>query len=186
MPRLFAAIALAPDARDRVSAEQRRLAGRLPPPPLRWVKPEHLHLTLVFVGEVGEDPAQRLADAMSRDIPQRPFTFEIEGVGVFPPRGAPRALWLGVGRGADAVNALQGIVVDRCEVAGVELERRSFSPHLTVARWRDRGRSTRPPELTERGVVAAVEVSVATLFESRLSSQGPTYTVLAQSPLTGE
>src|SRR6266404_4722143 len=143
MPRLFSAIDLGPSARERIAAEQHRLTTALRAPALRWVKPEHLHLTLVFIGEVADDCVARIVLAMQKDIPQLPFRFELGGLGVFPSHGAPRALWLGVRTGADAVVRVQQTMAARCQALGVPLEARPFSPHLTLARWRDGRRSDR-------------------------------------------
>jgi 2'-5' RNA ligase len=186
MARLFAAIDLGQAARDRIAAEQHRLAAALHGAALRWVRPEHLHLTLVFVGEVADDCAARLVNVMQQKIARRPFRFELGGFGVFPPRGAPRALWLGVRTGVEDLVVVQQEVAARCEALGMNLDPRPFHPHVTLARWRDRRKSTRPHELgASRDIVATTDVNAITLFESRLSSDGPTYTVLVESHLTG-
>ena len=185
MPRLFSAIELGPSARDRIEAAQHRLSGVVRGS-LRWVRPEHLHLTLVFAGEVDEVRAANLVELHGRNLPQHPFRLDLGGFGVFPARGAPRALWLGIRTGVEAVVAVQQTIAVRCEAAGVPLDRRPFSPHLTLARWRNGRASERPRDLdANRDIVAAVEVSSVTLLQSTLSSKGPTYTVLAKSTLTG-
>jgi len=201
MPRLFSAIDLGPAARDGIAAEQHRLAAAFPGASLRWVRPEHLHLTLVFMGEVADECVAPLVSAMQEKIDRRPFRFELGGFGVFPPRGAPRALWLGVQTGVENLVAVHQAIVSRCERLAVPLDPRPFHPHLTLARWRDRrkpafalrrsterrpDKSERPLDLqSSRDVVAVVDVRMITLFHSRLSSEGPTYRVLAESPLSG-
>lgn len=185
MPRLFSAIDLGPSARERVAAEQHRLAATLDAASLRWVSSEHLHLTLVFIGQVPEDCAGGIVLAMQAAIPQQPFRCELGGFGIFPSHGAPRTLWLGVRTGADAVVRVQQAIAARCQALGVLLEKRPFRPHLTLARWRDGRRSARPRHLGGGDeIVAVVDVNAVTLFQSRLSSKGSTYTVLAQSPLS--
>lgn len=188
MPRLFTAIEIDSEARQRIAAQQQRLQDDLREASLRWVRPEHLHLTLTFIGEVTDDLAAAIVKVMHRDIPRRPFQIELAGFGVFPSRGAPRALWLGVQRGADEVVALQQILAGRLHELGTPLEPRPFSPHLTLARWRGRGgrASERPRHLgVSHERVAIVDVGAAGLVQSRLSSDGPAYTVLAESRLTG-
>jgi 2'-5' RNA ligase len=185
---LFTAIDLHASVRERIAAEQQRLLAELRAAPLRWVRPEHLHLTLVFIGDVADDVAATIVNVMRRDISQRPFQIEFAGFGVFPPRGAPRALWLGVRKGSDDVVAVQQRLAVRLHEVGVPLEGRPFTPHLTLARWRGRGgrASERPRSLiANRESIATADVGAVTLFQSRLSSQGPTYTVLAESPLVG-
>lgn len=185
MARLFAAIELDAAARECVALEQRRLAGRIPTDALRWVRPEHWHVTLVFAGEIAGDRVSAIEQTMSEDLSYSPFRLELAGHGVFPPHGPPRALWLGVRGGADDVTAIQHAIARRLEEQGVSLERRPFRPHLTLARWRTRGR--RPDGLGEsRDAVAEFKVTHVALIESRLSSAGPSYSVRRTARLAGQ
>jgi 2'-5' RNA ligase len=186
--RLFAALDLTDEARGLIAAEQKRIAGALEGADrsaLRFVRPEHIHLTLVFVGEVDEPRGVSIVEAMRADIAQRPFRLVFSGLGAFPPHGAPRVLWLGVSDGAQHAVELQQRVARRLEGVGVGPEGRPFRPHLTLARWRERGpadrRVTAPAHSAE---VAKVDVEAVTLFQSRLSSSGPAYTALAHARLT--
>jgi 2'-5' RNA ligase len=182
--RLFTAIELTEDARAAIVAEQKRVAAVLTRNlgSLRLVRPEHLHLTLAFVGEVSEDRAAGIARAMTADIPLEPFQVVFAGVGAFPPRGAPRVLYLDVTEGAHAAVELHRHVAARLEAAGVGLDRRPFRPHLTLGRWRQ----SRPPDRprgTSAARVAEIQVRSVTLFQSQLSSSGPTYTRLTATRL---
>lgn len=187
--RLFVAIDLNDAARKAIAVEQRRLAEGLgSPASLKWVRPEQMHLTLAFLGEIEEARAAALIDAMGEDIDEaQPFLIVIAGLGVFPPQGAPRVLWIGLSTGACEVIELQRRVVDRLSRIGVTLERRAFHPHLTLARWRQaRPADRRRVAAAERGLeVARVEVDAVTVYESRLSSAGPTHTAVARAPLVG-
>src|SRR4051812_7807284 len=144
--RLFVAIELDEAARTAIAEEQQRLAamfrdrGAAP----RLVTSEHMHLTLVFIGEVPQERAQSIVAAASEPIPMPPFAVAFGGIGTFPSRGAPRVLWLGVADGAPEVMRLQSVVVSRLEVAGVARELRPFHPHLTLARWNESRASDRP------------------------------------------
>src|SRR4051812_10107807 len=109
--RLFAAIDLDGDVREAIAALQNRLAGVFgSASSLKWVKPLHMHLTLAFLGEVPDDRASVMAAALSTDIAMLPFTLTFQNLGVFPPRGAPRVLWLGVAEGAAAIRQVQSEV----------------------------------------------------------------------------
>lgn len=186
MARLFAAIELDEAARECVALEQRRLAGRVRSESLRWVRPEHLHVTLVFAGEVAADGVGAIEQTMSEDISRAPFRLELAGCGTFPAHGPPRALWLGVRGGEDSVVAVQREVAQRLEIHGVPLERRPFHPHLTLARWRARARGRRPDGLVGLGeAIARFQVTHVALIESRLSSAGPSYSVRAIARLAG-
>jgi RNA 2',3'-cyclic 3'-phosphodiesterase len=185
--RLFVAADLPNDARELIAAEQERLAAVVggSAGSLRWVKPDHAHLTLVFLGDVADAQAPAVIEAIGRDVPVAPFALTFQAIGAFPPRGAPRVLWLGVGAGGDALAALQREVARRVSELGVPLEARAFHPHLTLARWResrpiDRERAL---EAGHRNVIARAEVTGATLYQSRLSPAGPRYTALAHMRL---
>jgi 2'-5' RNA ligase len=181
--RLFTAIELTDSARSAIAAEQKRVVqtlgrdgGRL-----RLVKPEQMHLTLVFIGEVDETRGAAIATLMAGDIPIAPFRIAFGGVGAFPARGAPRVLYLDVLEGMQAAIDLHARVALRLAQKDV----RPYHPHLTLGRWResrpsDRPRASRSPGRAE---VAAVDVSGVVLFQSRISSSGPAYTRLAEARL---
>src|SRR3954447_27027001 len=128
MARLFAAIELDAAARAAVAEEQERLAAmfRAAGAPPRFVPPEHMHLTLVFIGEVSEAHAQSIVAACSAPIGMAPFAVAFGGLGTFPSRGAPRVLWLGMADGAPEVMHLQNLVAARLEAVGVAREQRPF------------------------------------------------------------
>ena len=189
MPRLFVAIDLPDEARAAIAAEQRRIMAKLDPRRrVTIVRTEHMHLTLVFIGEVDEARRAAIAEQMAHDIDQPAFDLVFGGIGVFPPRGAPRVLWLGVSRGSDLAIDLQHRVSARLQAAGVEPERRPFNPHLTIARWRESrpADAERVIEPAGGGTVATVRVTAVTLYESRLSSAGPTHMSLTHARLAGE
>ena len=185
--RLFVAADLPQDARDAVAEAQKRLASALAGAAglLRWVRAEHAHLTLVFLGEVEEARAPAVVDAVGRDVDAAAFDIALETIGVFPPRGAPRVLWIGVGAGASQVIDLQRELARRIGALGIPLEDRPFHPHLTLARWRDARSPDRDRALRSAppGIVATARVDGATLYRSRLSPSGPSYTALARAGL---
>jgi 2'-5' RNA ligase len=162
-------------------AKPRREGGSFKP-----VDPQQAHLTLVFVGEVASPQCDRIVAAMQQPIDDvHPFQMAFGGLGIFPPRGAPRVLWLGVSEGEREVIALQGVVARRLEALGVQPEDRPFHPHLTIGRWRQSRPSDRPLLGGDAWTAstAGMLVDRVTLYESRLSSKGPTHLALAQAPL---
>jgi 2'-5' RNA ligase len=191
--RLFFAIELDPGARQGIAGEQRRLRTAVAGADLRWVDPEQLHLTLVFLGEVPEPALTNLREAATRPIDLPPFILSFGGVGVFPPRGAPRVLWLGALEGAGLAAGAQRAIAGRATQCGLAIERRPFRPHLTLARVRDGGRGGGARLRTEIAAlagdrvepVARVRVNEVTLFRSLLSPKGSTYEALARAPLAG-
>lgn len=147
-------------------------------PDFRWQEDEQLHLTLRFVGEVERPVANDLADALSR-IHAEHFQLRIAGVGRFEQRSSG-ALWAGVEPKAP-IAALAAKVERVCQQVGLEPERRSFHPHITLARWKGR-RSREVGEFIERRAGLSsqpFEVERFILFESRLSRHGAHYEEVA-------
>lgn len=182
--RLFVALELDEPGRQAVAAAQERLRpicdgrGRSS---LKWVKPEQVHLTLAFLGEVSEDRARAVIEVMGQSIDHGPFVVGFGGVGMFPSDGAPRVLWLGVTRGAHDVTDVRGKVLERLASAGVIVADR-FHAHLTLARWRtlQRGNRRLIVNLREGRELFEESVTGVTLIDSRLSSSGPTYRVVSR------
>ena len=183
--RLFVAVDLSDDARGAIAAEQQRIASATHAS-LKWVKAEQAHLTLVFLGNVEASRAAAVVDALGREVDRAPFKLVFEGLGAFPPRGAPRVLWVGVTGGSGEVTQLQRELASRVAALGIPLEDRPYSPHLTIGRWR----ASRPLDRERaigagsRGALACVHVESATLYESKLSPAGPAYTALTHANLT--
>lgn len=184
--RLFTAIDLSDDARTAIASEQQRIragfadASHAP----RFVRAEHLHLTLVFIGEiVDERRAADIIDIMRQDVSLSQFSLVFGGLGIFPPRRAPRVLWLGTLDGAREAIELQAAIGARLARAGVPPDSRPFRPHMTLARWRDARRVERPRLPEAARAIARVDVEAVTLYESRLSPAGPTYTAHARAHL---
>ena len=125
--RLFVAI----DLPDALIADLERICVGLPG--ARWTDPEQYHLTLRFIGEVDglvtDDVVAGLAE-----IDFEPFELSLKGFGHFPPRGEPKVLWAGV-TPHEPIEPLRRAVDRVVSNAGVEPERRKFSPHVTVARF---------------------------------------------------
>src|SRR5207244_9920485 len=103
-------------------------------PGAKWVDAGNLHLTLRFIGEVGEDVAADIDDALAR-LRARRFTLQLAGTGVFG-GGRPRALGVGVERQPDLVSLRDKIEQALIRI-GLEPEPRKFAPHVTLARLRD-------------------------------------------------
>ena len=189
--RLFVAVELDDAARRAIAAEQKRILSALEDgaDQIRPVRPEQMHVTLVFLGEVGDAPAGAVIDACGRSIDAHPFDVVFAGLGVFPPRGAPRALWIGVDAGSGDLAALQQEMAARMARLGCAKEDGAFRPHLTLGRWRRSRPSDRGCALALMSHTPAVRCRVdrVILYRSELPSAqhaGPTYTALARANLT--
>ena len=126
MLRLFVGIPFPPELKLRLSLLCAGVPGA------KWVDPGNLHLTLRFIGEVGEDLAADIDAALSR-LRARPFVLQLAGTGVFDNGRLPRSLWVGVERNL-ALAALQGKIEQALIRTGLPPEPRRFSPHVTLAR----------------------------------------------------
>jgi len=189
--RLFVGVPLDPELARRggsfIDTLRSRVARLAPQARLSWVAPERLHLTLAFIGDVPESRTPAIRTALAQPAVVRQFPLELAGAGAFPLRGRPRVLWVGIHEGRESLMAVAGDVRTRLGEAGVALETRPFSPHMTVARVKEPA-GLRPAALLEGLADAAIgrmTVDAITLFQSRLSPSGPSYHVLAQSPLSG-
>jgi 2'-5' RNA ligase len=190
--RLFVAVELTDDVRARISEAITTLRASLRRSGLddafRWVAHENLHVTLRFLGDIPDDDVPRMMAAFGDGVDERQGVVALEGLGTFPPKGRPRILHTPV---AGGVPLLRG-VRDRADallapICTWEPETRPFSPHLTLARARDRA-AFAPAAL--RGMLDAAEwprvdlaVTHATLFRSVTHSSGPQYSVLARAAL---
>ena len=176
MHRLFVAIRPPEEVRDLL------IDTMDDSPALRWVGDEQLHLTLRFIGEVERRVANDIAAALERVRSPR-FDLRIRGVGQFEKRSGG-ALWAGVDP-KEPVAALAAKIERAVQQAGLEPERRAFSPHITLARWNRRNAEAVEAFLRRHADLRCEPFSVEEfiLFESRLSRHGPHYEEVATFPL---
>lgn len=162
-----------------------RLTGLQAGAPGRVVAPENLHLTLAFLGEI---PAQLLSDADSAlsQIKASRFTLTLDGVDLFG-GSKPRLLYAGV-RSEPALTALQTTVVQAMRSAGVDLQSRRFTPHVTLSRLggtgADRKRAARYAADRAAFLAGPFDVSEFGLYRSTLYPRGPVYERLTAYLLT--
>ncbi|MGB7124257.1 MAG: RNA 2',3'-cyclic phosphodiesterase [Thermoplasmata archaeon] len=147
------------------------------------------HLTLRFLGEVGDDRLPPISDALAGAARgQPPFDVTLDGVGAFPSRNDPRVVWVGATAGREALVALAGRISDRLAAIGVPPDARGFFPHVTLFRVRsatDRQWARRLLAGTDPGPPALrVRVAEVALKESHRSPDGPVHRTLATFPLS--
>jgi 2'-5' RNA ligase len=153
-----------------------------------WVAPDRLHLTLQFIGQVSEDTAAAIEARLGPPFELPPFEMRLGSIGTFPPGGRPRVVWLGLDRGADALAALHEEVQRRLADVPFRRESRAFSPHLTLARFKHGGTRVDVERISRVALRPAGGCTIdhVTLYQSRLSPRGPTYTPLRVTPLGAE
>jgi 2'-5' RNA ligase len=151
---------------------------------IRWVRPEAMHLTLKFLGEIGEDKIPRIEGAL-RGISEKysPFSLKIKGTGYFPPKSkAPRVFWVGIEE-EGILERLQIQVEEEMERLGFPKEQRKFHPHLTLGRVKISSNLRGILDLLEKykeKILGEMEVQKMTFFRSVLKPTGAEYSVLSE------
>jgi len=154
-----------------------------------WVRPEGIHLTLKFFGDIAANDVSAVSEVVAgQAIGARPFNLEAKGLGVFPDTRRPRVLWLGIGGEVERLIAMQKAIDQGLEPCGFPKEKRPFQAHLTLARIKSpQGLSGIEDVLTEKKSESAGKFTATglTLFKSELTPKGAIYTTLGHFPFQG-
>lgn len=186
--RLFIALELPEGERRRLAKLPDHYEWRgLRVAPLNWTREENLHVTLKFLGEVGDPRVAKVADALAAVRVPGPISLRVESLGFLPPRGPIRVFVARINGDLDRLAELYTAIELAVEPLGFAREQRPFSPHVTLARPRRERRISgdartavaehQPPA----GPQFAVEHFV--LLRSELSNGPPRYTPTAYFPL---
>ena len=155
---------------------------------VKWVEPHNLHLSVKFLGEIGEDPAARLGELLREEAARWPrLALEYAGVGTFPDHGPPRVVWAGCRGDLEKLAGLARAVERAAEQVGVPRENRPFVAHLTLGRVKSarNERRLRAAIENQRNVpVGKEEVAGLVLYRSTTRPEGPVYDALAEFPLS--
>ena len=175
--RLF--IALTPLAVREVLA-----ALAQPLPDVTWTRPEQLHITLRFLGDVSDERVDPMIERLER-IRVAPFILPIEGVGTFPPNRPPRTIWAGVGNGHPRLFQLRQRLDDALLASGIDVDLRTFHPHATLARCSERAAPAVAHWLHARRDFTAPPFRVESfdLYASELRPSGAIHTLVRPFPL---
>jgi RNA 2',3'-cyclic 3'-phosphodiesterase len=180
--RTFIALELPADVIQQAEAIQDQLkrAGLK----LRWVRAQHMHLTLRFLGDIAPERSTAVVAAMQQAAAQvGPLSLTIQGLGVFPGIRNPRILWIGLGGRTDALTELRQRLDDALAGDGFTRENKPFKAHLTLARIKE--------FVDSRFLLQAIEACAMftpvsfqseemVLFRSDLRPNGPVHTPLAR------
>jgi 2'-5' RNA ligase len=180
--RLFVALEIPSEVRKNLAALIESL--RAVSPQARWERPENLHVTLKFIGEVPEARLSDIRAALASVRSEHPITLDFRGLGFFPNEKHPRVFWAGI-EASPNLKTLAANIDGATEKLGIPLEQRPFSPHLTLARFE-------PPRLPEK-LRAAIQESAGRefgslrttqfqLIESKLKRSGAEYTTVESFP----
>lgn len=177
--RLFIAIDPPDVVREQLRALHEPVRG------FAWTRPEQLHLTLRFLGDVEIALRDSLEAALAR-VAVETFILPVGGLGVFPPHGAARVLWAGIGRGHTRLHQLRQQIDDAVLGCGVALDVRHFSPHVTLARVKDEAPPGAVTQFLKRHAdyeAALFRVTDFALYASELRPSGAVHTPWRIFPL---
>jgi len=184
--RTFIALDVGKVVRDRLVALQESLAHAAQE--VKWVEPENLHVTMLFLGEVDDRAVLEVCRAVGESCrPLTPFTLNVEKVGCFGNPRRPRTVWVGVGDGAEEVKALHAVLEEKLRALRYyRREERQFTPHITLGRVKQDGSAEGLAPLLQKKADwqgGPLEVREVLVMSSQLTPQGPIYTVLSRAPL---
>jgi len=185
--RTFCAIELPDEVRSQLASHAKRLREAVPEASASWSKPENVHLTLKFFGNVSPDKLPLISAAASRVIKDSSsFSIRIGGTGVFPKRSRPQVLWVGVEDSSDRLADLQRRLEEEFAHEGFPKENRGYRPHLTIARLRqpEDARQLAEAHIQTEFSFIDVRVNEFVLFRSELSPKGSRYTAISKHELT--
>jgi 2'-5' RNA ligase len=183
--RAFVAANLNPDLKAALAMAQDRLKATRAD--VGWVRPDNLHLTLKFLGQVEADRIGAIGEAIAAAAAgSGPVRLVFQGLGAFPRPREARVVWIGLSRGSEALAALQARIEAALESLGFAREARPFTAHLTLGRVRGPARREQlaravteaPAEALGEMVLDRIE-----LMQSNLSAGGARYTILQSFPL---
>jgi 2'-5' RNA ligase len=185
--RLFIAIAIPAEIKTALAALQNdlRRAGA----EVSWTRPENIHLTLKFLGEIAEQQSNELAAACADTAVQfQPFTLSLNQPGVFPNARQPRVLWAGLAGEIETARQLQLQLEQRLSASGVARADKPFQPHLTIGRVKSGKNARQLVALADLHELPALSFAVReiVLMKSELHPAGARYTALANAPLRAD
>jgi len=184
--RLFVALEIPSTIREKLGELVKAL--RAVSPQTRWVRPENLHVTLKFIGEVPETKLAAIRTALAQVHSDRPVMLDFRGLGFFPNEKHPRVFWAGI-EASPNLKLLAADIERAMETLGIAREQRPFSPHLTLARFE-------PPRLPEnlraaiqenaRRDFGSLQTNQFHLIESKLKPSGAEYTTVESFSFAAE
>ena len=189
MIRVFLAVELSSDVREKLFSLQQQLKKTLPP--INWVRPESIHLTLRFLGYVEPSLISQLLSALEPiGREQDGFSIEVQGLGVFPHIKQPRIFWVGFAGNTQALHELVLEIEAALEPLGFPPEEKSYHPQLTLARIKRENARVGSAFMQTRILeskpnLGTLTVDRFTLVRSDLDPAGARYTPLWTVPFSG-
>jgi RNA 2',3'-cyclic 3'-phosphodiesterase len=177
--RLFVAIEISPEIRDKITEYISRLKPNLAG--ARWVRSDGLHITLKFLGNVADERCKSVGEAL-RGITAPSLNLSVRNIGFFPNPRSPRVLWTGIEAGPELATLAQH-VDGALAPLGFDREKRAFNPHVTLARFKEPRGKVSVSSIEEKPSFGTMTAKDFHLYESKLSPQGSRYIKLASFEL---
>lgn len=153
---------------------------------VKLVKPQNIHITLKFLGDVQEDFIDEIEQIMKDSVKLiEPFTIKLSGTGVFPNQNYIRVVWIGV-KDAEIIETISRCIDERLSQPDFKREKRGFSAHLTIGRVKTAKNKQLLLKAIERYKdfeFSTQEVNSIKLKKSDLTPKGPIYTTLREVKL---
>jgi len=187
--RSFIAIELPPVIKaELTSLEEKLKRGRYPF--VKWVAPESIHLTLKFLGNIAASTVPQIIETITGVVKKIPaLQLQVGGLGAFPNMKRPQVVWVGIGGEIERLATLQKDVDAALSPLGFPRESRSFSPHLTLGRLRERVLPAERQNFAqwicsvEFETSLSFEVNALRLMKSQLTPSGAIYSQLGSIEL---
>lgn len=178
MLRLFAGLSLPLLLRQRLTLLQGGIGGA------RWTERENFHITLTFIGNVDENMAEAVDEALQA-VKVPPFSLSLKGADFFEKGGVPNVLWVGVSQ-SEVLHRLKDKIDRALYAARVPFENRKYVPHVTLARLRNPAEARVAAFIQEHSLFATENFSVEefTLYRTHETKNGSAYEALMEYPLS--
>lgn len=180
MIRAFIALPLPETVKEALSSVSATLRKTMD---ARWVKPEAMHLTMKFLGDIDEKDIEGMAKKLD-EISQlyQPFAMSLAGPGAFPSTKRARVIWAGIDADISRLRNLSASIDDMLADYGIAKEGRPFTAHVTLARLREPSMINLDVRIEKITFI----IDGMHFYKSDLTPQGARYTLLHSSPFTGK
>ena len=184
MKRIFIAIRI--EAQERLIEMISSLKRGLKEENIRWTDLDNLHITLAFIGDMDENKIGSVSSMLTEKCSgSAPFNLVLRGAGLFRNMNDPRVIWTGIEPSGMLIH-LNSSIMDGLNDIHINIEKRPFTPHLTLGRVKNIKNREMLKSLIagyENAEIQKMEVSAVILYESILKQSGAIYKIITRSSL---
>ena len=153
---------------------------------IRWVKTDNIHLSIKFIGEVSPNKCSEICHTLTTTpLNIKPFKTNITGWGKFGRQGQLNIFWAGM-EYSPSLEKLYSQVEDLTAGLSIERESRNYTPHITLGRNKTLFNLKQVVSFIDKyadQTISPLAINKFQVFQSELSSSGPTYTIMQEIPL---